>query len=228
MTVRVGLAVASRTGTAGAWALDLPGCHSAGDDEARALAGVQAALERYSDIDAKHGIGGPSAPDGAVAVTERVVVEWHGWPPVDTAFSVDRVAVTATDVRSTEAMLAATRSELLAVAARAGPGKAGDRSVEEMLYHVAGAEWWYATRLEEDPGRMRAESRDDLKDPRERLAAVRAWALARIHPLPALGVFERVHRGEGWVEPWTPRKVLRRFIYHELDHIAELAARAEA
>lgn len=226
MTIRVGLALASRTGAAGAWLLDIPGCHSAGDDETLALAGVPAALQRYSDVRAKHRVGGPTGPSGAVEVAERVVVEWHGWQPVDTAFFVDRAAATAADVWSTEAMLAATRAELLAAAERAGPGKAGDRTVEDMLAHVAGAEWWYVTRLEQDPGRLRADGRDDLTDPRERLAAVREWALARIRELPALGAYERVHRGEGWVEPWTPKKVLRRFIYHELDHIAELEARA--
>ncbi len=64
-----------------------------------------------------------------------------------------------------------------------------------------------------DPEAVRTYGLGDETDPRKRLDLVRAWALQRIAGLPGRGSLdglERTHHGERW----TPRKVIRRYIYH--------------
>lgn len=86
---------------------------------------------------------------------------------------------------------------------------AGEWTLRTILQHVAGAEAWYLSRLdEESPG-----------NPSATLEAVRNWAVVRLRQITGL---ERrrvnVHRGE----EWTARKVLRRFLEHEQEHLAQL------
>ncbi len=227
MTIRIGMELAApgSPDIGGAWALDLPGCFSPGADEPSALAAVAAAMRRHLALLRDHAIDPPAELGGPVEVVESFQCYWgppeQGRYEVNAIFSADLAPLTPADVEYARAVLAATRRELLAVADRAGARKPGDRTVDDMLHHVATAEWFYATRLEEQPDRQRQFRREDLRDPRAHLAATRAWVLPRLDALASLGEAERVQRGERW----TPRKILRRFIYHELDHIRELEAR---
>lgn len=228
MTIRVGLELAApgSLDVGGAWVLDLPGCFSSGPDETSALAGVDAALTRYLGLLRSHAIAPPARPTGPLEVVERFQCYWgpatEGRYEVNSLFDADLVGVTPEDAAYALAVLAATRQELLAAAGRTGAGKPGDRSADDMLHHVATAEWFYATRLEEDTDSLHRFRRQELRDPRARLEATREWVRPRIAALPAIGGLERSHFGERW----TARKVLRRFIYHEFDHIRELEARA--
>lgn len=227
---RVGLEIAApgSPDAGGAWLLDLPGCFSPGADEREALGGLPAAIARHRRVLGGRGVRAPEI-DGTFEVVERFTSSWEesissGRYEINAIFTADLGPTTPAEVAYRRAALAASREELLVLASRAGAGRQGDRSVAGMLGHVATAEWFYATRLEDDPRAFEGFRREDLEDPRERLAAIRAWVLPRLDTLPALGAIERVHRGERW----TPRKILRRFIYHELDHIRELEARVPA
>ena len=90
----------------------------------------------------------------------------------------------------------------------------GERwAVRGVLNHLAGAEWWYMNRL--DLGSL---TREQLpRDPFERLPVVRAQLEA---VLPTLAGVERVLGKEG--EFWSPRKLLRRVLWHERDHIGHV------
>lgn len=221
--IRVGLelpAPGSRE-PVGAWLLDHPGCFAKGSDVEAALADVPRAIERYLRFAAPLEVRTPSGP---IEIAERFECAMIGDYEVSASFAGDAGAPSEAEAAFCRGMLSATRPALLAAAVRAGEGRSGDRSVEAMLHHVASAEWWYASRLAEDPERVRVHGRSGEQDARARLASVRAWALERIAETPRLGALERVHRGERW----TPRKVLRRYVYHELDHLRELEARAPA
>jgi predicted RNase H-like HicB family nuclease len=223
----VGLQFRAPRGTypCAAWALDLPGCFVWGQDEADALSRLPAAIMAYVDFMERHRVALPAeAPYGEVAVVERFQCWWDSDYEVDPTFFTDEGAVSAADVVFIRDALLATRPELLAAADAAGEGRAGERTVDEMLHHVATAEWFYGSRLEEDPRSVWGFARREETDPRRRLAAVRDWTLARLESLPELGPLERIHRGERW----TPRKLLRRYLYHELDHLLELRARASS
>jgi hypothetical protein len=109
------------------------------------------------------------------------------------------------------------------------PGSAApvsaERTADDVSAHLAGAEVWLGSRL--DPAsRFEGPSRDE--DPGAYLTATRAWAidnLRRLHAAdPALA------RTDGKGETWTLRKVVRRYLYHSIDHLRELdrrLARAE-
>lgn len=236
MSVRVGLQFAAPGGAypCGAWVLDLPGCFTWASDEVTALGQVRGAIRRHMDFLERHHIIGAVEPYGDIEVVERFQCFWTEGQrgrsdraqryEVDPTFAADEGAVSIEEVALVRDVLVAARPELLAAAKRAGPGRAGDRGVEEMLHHVANAEWWYGTRLEEDPAALRPFARFEEPDPRTRLAAVREWTLARLERLPELDALAHVHSGERW----TPRKLLRRYVYHELDHLAELEARIVA
>jgi len=225
MTVRAGLGIPAPRSREPfeVSVLDLPGCVATGPEEALALAAVPAAIDRYLAIADAGGVGSPPRPAGQIVVVEHFEGSWDGTYEVSAFFVADAEPVTERDVAFTRAMLAATRTHLLEAANRAARWRPGERSVGDVLHHVASAEWFYGARLEEDPEAVRASGFGGEFDPKQRLELVRAWAIERIAGLPALGALERTHRSERW----TARKVIRRYIYHEIDHVSELESRSD-
>jgi DinB superfamily len=74
---------------------------------------------------------------------------------------------------------------------------------------VADSEWWYLDRLDLAKGNRKSLPDDIL----ERLA----WVRERLNEaLPGLDARELVIGKEG--ELWSPRKLLRRALWHEIDH----------
>ena len=223
MSTRVGVAVPAPGSTepVEAWVLDLPGCFATGADEAAALGALPDNIERYLALAAEAGAAAPR-PVGRIEVTERFHGSWQGTYEVNASFAADAEPVTERDVAFACAMLAATRRRLLSAADRASRRRTGERTVSEVLHHVANAEWFYGSRLEVDPESVRSSGLGGEPDPNSRLDRIRAWALQRLAALPGFGALERTQHGE----LWTPRKVSRRYIYHELDHLWELERRA--
>lgn len=92
----------------------------------------------------------------------------------------------------------------------------GSDSIREILCHLAEADLWYTDRLTRWP-----------ETPLFRLAAARGVALERLRDLSE-EKRATVTTYEG--EEWTPRKVMRRMLEHEREHIHQirelLAARA--
>ena len=90
---------------------------------------------------------------------------------------------------------------------------AGERwSINGILRHVGGAEWWYLDRL------GLAFPREQVpEEPFERMEKVRAQL---IRVLPGLIGSKHVVGIDG--EIWSPRKLLRRAIWHERDHTAHI------
>lgn len=225
MSTRVGVAVPAPGSTEPfeAWVLDLPGCFATGVDETAAVGALPGTIDRYLVIAAEAGAAA-ARPAGRIDVVERFHGSWQGTYEVNAYFEADAEAVTEWDVAFGTAMLAATRRRLLTVADRAPRSGASERSVADLLHHVANAEWFYGSRLELDPEIVRPAGLGDEASPKQRLDRIRAWALQRLAALPGLGALERTHGGERW----SPRKVVRRYIYHELDHVWELEAREAA
>ena len=82
--------------------------------------------------------------------------------------------------------------------------------IQGILKHIGGAEWWYQERI----GYPYPEKEADVpSDPFERLQVVREHFNAL---LPKLVDVSKVVGLEG--EIWSPRKVLRRALWHERDH----------
>jgi hypothetical protein len=82
--------------------------------------------------------------------------------------------------------------------------------IHGILKHIGGAEWWYQERI----GYPFPKDENDVpKDPFERLTVDRDHFNSL---LPRLEGMNKVIGIEG--EIWSPRKVLRRAIWHERDH----------
>ena len=81
-------------------------------------------------------------------------------------------------------------------------------SIAGILKHIGGAEWWYQDRLG-----LAFPRQEVPEDPFERLEIVRANL---VHSLPGLAGSKQVMGVSG--EFWSPRKLLRRAVWHEYDH----------
>ena len=133
----------------------------------------------------------------------------HDWKPL-----------TAEDVRRGLLLLEWSRADLLAIVSGLTAGQRtrehpGERwSIDGILKHVGSAEWWYMSNI----GMAGIQRAQVSPDPDERLAQVRARLRAL---LPELVGLNKVVGLEG--ELWSPRKVLRRALWHELDHIGHIA-----
>lgn len=189
-------------GKEGAWVLSIPGWYARGNTEAGALAGVPEAWRVETGRDAS----------GPVRVVER----WRGVPSaadpdfiVNATFADDRRPLDAGEIASGIPRLVETHRLLLDFVA--------DRDVSEetsgIVRHVATAEQWYLRNIELVP------DGDPPDDPLNRFTWVRAFSLRM---LPSLAGREIVTDCAG--EGWTPRKVLRRMIWHERDHTRQIAA----
>lgn len=210
-----------------AWALDYPGCFTYGSDGEAALAGIPAAFTRYRAWIAAH------TPDSWLASADeheaRLSEVWEvysldnayrrvetGGKTVNAWFSSDWFPLSSLDIQCGLRLLEFSRLDLLAL--RNGlSDEALDRklpgerwSLRGIFRHVANAEYWYLDRLD-----LAGIQETDLpEDAFERLNVVRKRMVAA---LPELEGVERV-RGKGG-EWWSPRKMLRRAVEHELDHV---------
>jgi hypothetical protein len=207
-----------------AWALEHPGCFAYGKDGDSALAALPAAWRAYAEWIARHE---PVWLD-ASTVEPHVEDTWSDYfineafdrdPQsdyymVDAWFQHDWKPLTEQDIERGLKLLAWSWEDLLATVENLTPEqwaykKEGERwDIAGIVRHIGGAEWWYLDRL------GLAFPREDVpKEPLERLAKVRARV---VEVLPALEGKNQVAGVDG--EFWSPRKMLRRAVWHERDH----------
>jgi hypothetical protein len=127
----------------------------------------------------------------------------HDWKPLSEV-----------DIQRGLNLLAWSRADLLAEVTHLSPQELNARqpgerwSISGILGHVGGAEWWYLDRLGLAFPRAKV-----LEEPFERLEAVRQLL---VEQLPSLADSRLVIGMDG--EFWSPRKLLRRAVWHERDH----------
>ena len=207
-----------------AWALEHPGCFAYGPHGEAALEALPAAWRAYTAWIAAH-TAQSWLPDEPAEM--RLEDAWDGYV-IDEVFELaadgyevnawflhDWKPLTQIEIERGLHILSWSRADLLAIVNPLSPEKLaqtypGERwSIAGILKHIAGAEWWYLDRL--GLAFPRAEVPDD---PFQRLEKVRSH-LNQV--LPTLAGVEQVVGTDG--EFWSPRKLLRRAAWHELDHI---------
>ncbi len=210
-----------------AWALEHPGCFAYGLDAGEAEANMAQAVQDYAAWVQQHGMAWMDAPGFEVDVEETfdaymvpreeaLALGQQGAFLVESFFRHDGEPLSGTEVDRALKMLRWSRADLLKAIDGLSEAKLDQRyegerwSINGILKHIAGAEWWYQERL----GAPFPEREDDLpEDPRESLELVRAhfevWLEKQMEVRHML-VHER--------ETWSPRKVLRRALWHERDH----------
>ena len=198
-------------GGAAVWVLDLPGCVATAPTESEALAVVPERIRAYRAWTGQAGL----APV-EIEVVERIETKRldDGYE-VNATFAYDREPIDAEAVRAGQLRIAAAHDRLL----NAFAGNSGD---EAILTHVIRAAIWLATRTEQDQSTISFPSDAVPVDERVR-EAFRFVDRYVGRMADGDGVRSRV---DGKGEEWTVRKVLRRLIYHAIDH-AEQFERGE-
>lgn len=209
-----------------AWALDHPGCFAYGSDGPAAVVNMAAAFLLYKGWIGQHTSDSWLADVQDVHV--RLVETWEvyeidadfetvplGDIRINAWFRHDWKPLTRLEVKRGLQVLAFSRADLLKkyqnlsdeILDRTYPGERW--SIRGILRHIATAEFWYLDRL----GLSGMNRRDLPEDVFESLEIVRRRAM---EALSAAEGSKQVVGVSG--EFWSPRKVLRRIAWHELDH----------
>ena len=229
-------------GRSQAWVLGHPGCFAYGMDGSEAMAAVPQAIRDYRQWIAAH------TSESWLAATDSERSErserseqseqseyhleetWECYSinsdyelvqdgyEVNAWFRHDWIPLSGEDIQRGLLLLRWGREDLLKTVSTL-PIEILERtypkerwSIAGILKHIAGAEWWYLDRL------GLAFPREDVpEDPFERLKKVREKL---VEILPGFAASRQVVGVSG--EFWSPRKLLRRAVWHEYDHIAHI------
>ncbi len=217
---------------------ELPGCFTRGETRDEVLGALPETIKRYIAFLEARG-----KPTGARAAEFRVVEEIQEIPELGerggavALFATDQEPVDREELQCFLDLMRWNREELLGNVeplsendkdARPFPDK---WTINETLKHIANAEEWYVSRLgakyqKEYEGFVRG-LRPKGRRPSilERLGTVRlgaTHALEYAFASGVQGVFKRTAYTRHPEEQWTFRKVMRRFVEHEREHIGTI------
>lgn len=213
-----------------AWALEYPGCYAFGSDNTAAVENLAGAFRSYCQWIKQRCAHSWLAEDAQIQVQLCEVFEGYqineayeripsGGYEVNGWFQHDWKPLLPEEIEHGLQLLAFTRTDLQALIADIHPDRLdltypGERwSIRGILGHIGTAEWWYLDRLN-----LAISTRPELpKDVFERLSFVRSRL---VQFLPELAGVNRVTGIDG--EFWSPRKLLRRAVWHERDHIEHI------
>jgi hypothetical protein len=219
-----------------AWALEHPGCFAYGTNTEGAALNLETALMKYAGWILRHESNSwlSFAEDEIEIVINGVwdvyyindefdkISEVDGYA-VDSFFPYDWKPLKTDEIKHALDMLVWSRDDFLKTlqglsTTQLDANYPGERwSINGIVGHLGGAEWWYLERL------GLAFPREQLpKDPIERIEKVRKHLATKLFGLDGV---KQVVAVDG--EFWSPRKLLRRTLWHEKDHtehIRKLAA----
>jgi len=188
----------------------LPGASSRGRTVEEAKENVRIAIEQYLSLLRDVGEPVPEA-DEAILL--------HFQETEDATFVTDYDPMQPNELETLFRWMAISRQELMDLLRCMSQEMWDWRpsedawSVAQIVYHLAESDLWYTDRLKQWP-----------ETPLHRLAATRGIALERLRAVPETERGRVVHH-QG--EEWTMRKVIRRMLEHEREHIAQLRAMIE-
>ena len=211
----------------------LPGCSTVAATSDLAPDAARTAIRERIDFLRRHGESVPE-PEPMELVVSGHAIERKVLGYGQLVFSSDLEPVTpgeaARQLRwaewSREELVAAARAQSLPLLEKP---PTGGRSAASILSHVAGAEWAYATStLGSIPGggAILAAVENSPDAPWDALATERTALLERLRAMTPAELSRVVERGEG-KPPRTARRMLRRLLEHEWEHVRELRARVD-
>jgi hypothetical protein len=205
-----------------AWVFELPGCYARGTMRDEAIDSVPPVV---ADLTARLAAAGFAVTHISSPFTYEVAEEFRAYPSrpdylVNAFFENDKTVLEQRDVEYAIQLFHLNRRDLLSIINglspdqldRDIPGEA-QKNLRGILRHIGTAEWWYWDRL--DMAFPRGERPDDIF---QLLPNIRGYTLQRLSDL--------IHRPlctERSGEKWSPRKLVRRAIWHERVHTLQIA-----
>ncbi|MDI6769593.1 MAG: DinB family protein [Anaerolineales bacterium] len=227
MIFRVGIEN-NNEGRSVAWALEHPGCFAYGPNANAAEENLSRTIQVYATWILKHE---PFTWLNFEEVETQVEENWDVYLindefdkvekdgySVDSFFRHDWKPLTAVEIQRALKMLTWSRADLLKTVEGLSDEELnqtylGERwSINGILGHIGGAEWWYLDRLG-----LAFPRQEVPEESFTRLEKVRALLKAT---LPTLEGSKQVVGVDG--EIWSSRKALRRALWHERDHIEHI------
>jgi hypothetical protein len=209
-----------------AWALDHPGCFAYGQDSEEAQRNFLMAAQEYRGWIAQH--EEPWLEDRVEVRVEETFDAYFITPAfergersrdtymVESFFLHDWKPLMPHEIERALKLLAWSRADLISLVKELNLEKRSQTypnerwPIDGILKHISGGEWFYQERI----GYPFPENEEDLPDdPFECLQVVRDHFNSL---LPRLDGVTKVVGLEG--EIWSPRKALRRALWHERDH----------
>ena len=209
----------------------LPGCSTMSPTTEAAADGAAAAIHERLDFLRRHGEVVPD-PEPLALVVAAHVIERKLLGFGQGVFPSDREPMlpdeAARDLRwagwSREELIAAARAQSRPLAEKPATG---GRPAAAILAHVAEAEWSYVgTTLGSIPGggAIMAAIREAGEEPWAALASEREALMGRLREMSPEELAGVVERGES-KPPRSARRMLRRLLEHEWEHVLELRSR---
>ncbi len=204
-------------------ALDLPGCYSEGATEGKAIRNFASTLASYRDWLVTHGELVPVLPeefDVAERLASYTLADGY---EVNAIFEPERSPPSWEFLTLSIRLLRYSGADLLSafesipIDQREASLAVGARTPKQILEHVARAEWWYLSHLADVPGALPG---DQAPGTPAQFEAVHATLIEWLTDIPAERMGAIVVDRE---EEWSVRKLLRRALWHERAHTAELA-----
>jgi len=205
-----------------AWVFEFPGCYARAATHEEAVALIPDAIQEHRARLERAGFVGEDVhpPSGFVVAEEFRAYHSSSEYLVNAFFDNDRIPLTDNDVNYAECVLTMNRSELTEIVSNLSDEIldqpiAGEvrEDIRGIVRHVGTAEWWYWDRL------GLAFPRETIPDGLSNLLCmVRNFTLQN---LPAVAGSSSVTVRSG--EAWSPRKLLRRTIWHERAHTLQIA-----
>lgn len=201
--------------------LDYPGCIVKGQTIAEAFHRLAEGVESYMHWREVHGFTVAAEPYDFYLKEEQRGGPFH---PGNVAafFDYDEVPLTEAERREMLQLMAASREDLLTVITNLRPEtlelwlESPNWSITEILRHIASAERYYITRLFAEGSIPRSPRSRDVY---HRLELMRESAVQILQLMTIDDLARKTNAGNEW---WTARKIFRRFIEHEREHIGQI------
>lgn len=205
-----------------AWVFELPGCYARGSTRKEAVGLAPASIEELQARLSQSGsLTNEVRPPFSVVIAE----EFRAFPSspdyiVNAFFDNDRIPLTDDDIDYARSLLSLNRTDLMSIVSRLSEDTldweiSGEiqRNIRGILRHIGTAEWWYWDRLGlAGPWQELPESLAEL------LGTVREFTLQHLPELVG-----SIQTSTCLGEQWSPRKLLRRSIWHERVHTLQIA-----
>ena len=223
----------NKFGAVTAYPLALFGCFAWSVDEGAALAAVPAAVEQWRADRLRYGLAVGETNTGELTVVERVSSDEGVTDATFSSglFEAEIRPITQAEISNALDYADQVRNDLFDLIRGIDSNTLNYKpmqdmpTVREIIYHIGGADHWYTTRVlsaenfpSDWPEVKTLPPNTFLKEARRRARL----NLSNLSEEQRSVTFTTAHNASRPTELWTVRKILRRMVVHEREHIAEI------